>query len=246
MSLRFHTAAERPELRERLSTLVSAWPDFMLEDPVAARCFPLLYERFPTLQHFLVDEETDELVAEVNSVPVSVDLDDLPDRGWDDVLERGTTAEEPANAVSALQVLIHPDRHGRGLSVLCLSRMREAAAEHGFADLVAPVRPSWKARYPLVPIERYVGWTTGEGLPFDPWLRVHARLGASIVRPCRQSMTIAGTVADWEAWTGMAFPESGDYVVPGALTLVSVDREADRGTYVEPNVWMHHRLTSTG
>jgi hypothetical protein len=59
-------------------------------------------------------------------------------------------------------------------------------------------------------------------------------------------MTIAGTVADWEAWTGMAFPESGDYVVPGALTLVSVDREADRGTYVEPNVWMHHRLTSTG
>ena len=55
-------------------------------------------------------------------------------------------------------------------------------------------------------------------------------------------MTITGTVAEWEGWTGMLFPESGDYVVPGALELVTIDREADLGTYVEPNVWMHHQL----
>jgi hypothetical protein len=30
--------------------------------------------------------------------------------------------------------------------------------------------------------------------------------------------------------------------VPGALTLVSIDREADVGAYVEPNVWMRHTL----
>jgi hypothetical protein len=242
VSLRFHTAAERPELREQLSELVEAWPRFMLEDPVAERCFPLLYERFPTLQHFLVDPGTDELVAEVNCVPVAVDVDDLPDRGWDDVLERGTTADEEPTAVSAIQVLLRPGRQGSGLSALCLERMREAVAEHGFDTLVAPVRPSWKARYPLVPIDRYISWTTPEGLPLDPWLRVHARLGATVVRPCPESMTIPGSVADWESWTGMAFPESGDYVVPGALELVSVDRQADTGLYVEPNVWMHHRI----
>ena len=242
MSLRFHTAAERPELREQLSELVEAWPRFMLEDPVAERCFPLLYERFPTLQHFLVDSETDELVAEVNCVPVAVDVDDLPDRGWDDVLERGTKAEEEATAVSAIQVLLRPGRQGGGLSSRCLTRMRESVAEHGFDRLVAPVRPSWKARYPLVTIDRYIAWTTSDGLPLDPWLRVHARLGATIVRPCRESMTIDGSVADWESWTGMAFPETGDYVVAGALELVSIDREADTGLYVEPNVWVLHRL----
>jgi len=158
----------------------------------------LLYERFPAFQHFLVDEETDELVAEVNSVPVSLDLEDLPDRGWDEVLERGTAAEEPANVVSAIQVMIHPDRHGRGLSTLCLNRMRDAVAQHGFGDPVAPVRPSFKARYPLVPIDRYVAWSTGDGHPFDPWLRVHARLGAAMVRPCSRSMTVDGSVAEWE------------------------------------------------
>jgi hypothetical protein len=59
-------------------------------------------------------------------------------------------------------------------------------------------------------------------------------------------MTIPGTVADWESWTGMSFPESGDYVVPGALTLVPIDRDADLGLYVEPNVWMHHRISPPG
>jgi hypothetical protein len=128
------------------------------------------------------------------------------------------------------------------LSRLCLERIRAVVCEHGFEHLVAPVRPSWKARFPLVPIERYAGWITSDGLPFDPWLRMHARLGAEIVRPCVESMTIDGTVADWEGWADMLFPESGDYAVPGALTAVSIDSESDRGRYVEPNVWMHHRL----
>ena len=40
----------------------------------------------------------------------------------------------------------------------------------------------------------------------------------------------------------MAFPESGDYVVPGALQPVAVDRERDVGRYEEPNVWVRHRI----
>jgi hypothetical protein len=42
----------------------------------------------------------------------------------------------------------------------------------------------------------------------------------------------------------MAFPESGDYVFPGGLSPLAVDREADQGTYLEPNVWMVHDLSS--
>jgi hypothetical protein len=38
----------------------------------------------------------------------------------------------------------------------------------------------------------------------------------------------------------MAFPDTGDYVVPDALDLVSIDREADRGRYAETNLWMQH------
>ncbi|MEW6060072.1 MAG: N-acetyltransferase, partial [Actinomycetota bacterium] len=57
-----------------------------------------------------------------------------------------------------------------------------------------------------------------------------------------RSMTVTGTVADWETWTGMAFPDSAPYVVPGALVPIVIDHEHDEGRYVEPNVWMRHRL----
>jgi hypothetical protein len=39
----------------------------------------------------------------------------------------------------------------------------------------------------------------------------------------------------------MVFPVSGDYVVPDALNLVHVDREADTVTYREENLWVQHR-----
>jgi hypothetical protein len=38
----------------------------------------------------------------------------------------------------------------------------------------------------------------------------------------------------------MMFPESGDYWFPGGLATVKIDRDADSGSYWEPNVWMHH------
>ena len=85
-------------------------------------------------------------------------------------------------------------------------------------------------------------WTRGDGLPFDPWLRVHRRVGAEILRLASRSMEISGTVTRWEGWTGMRFPESGRYVVAGALEAIEVDRERDAGLCFDPNVWMGHRV----
>jgi hypothetical protein len=40
----------------------------------------------------------------------------------------------------------------------------------------------------------------------------------------------------------MALERSGDVEVPGALSPVHVCLEQDHAVYVEPNVWIHHRL----
>jgi hypothetical protein len=55
------------------------------------------------------------------------------------------------------------------------------------------------------------------------------------------AMTIAGSLAEWRAWTGLPFDISGTVHVPGALNPVHVSVENDYAVYVEPNVWIVHQ-----
>ncbi len=241
------TLAERPDLIPAADQIApQAWPEFMLNDAVANRLWDRLVTDLPDYQFVLLDQD-ETIIAYGNSMPFVWDgrYESLSDKGWDWVIQAGFAAydrRKPTTAVSALSISILPQHQGKGISRLMVEAMRDITTRHGLTDLLAPVRPNLKPRYPLTPIERYVTWTTDDDAPFDAWIRVHWRLGATIVKPCPQSMLIEGSVADWEQWAGMRFPESGQYVVPGALEPVSIDREADLGRYVEPNVWMHHRL----
>jgi hypothetical protein len=142
--------------------------------------------------------------------------------------------------VSALAAEVELDRQREGLSPLMIRAMAEATRQAGLAPLVAPVRPSSKDRYPLTPIDRYADWKRIDGLPFDPWLRVHARLGATILRPEPKSMRIEGPIDEWENWTEMTFPEDGEYVFPFGLSPLHVKDGV--GSYWEPNVWMLHKV----
>jgi GNAT superfamily N-acetyltransferase len=175
-----------------------------------------------------------------HTLPVRWDgtLEDLP-RGIDGAFERAFE-EGGANVLCAVNVTVPPELRGRGLSSIALQRMIELARAHGFPTLIAPVKPTLKERYPITPIERYAEWRRDDGLPFDPWMRTHSRLGAEILKTEPHSVRVSGTVAEWEEWTEMAFPESGEYVIPGGLQLLGVDREADAALYYEPNVWMAH------
>lgn len=226
---------------------LDVWPEFMLNSPVSFRLWQRLNLDFPDYQFLLLDGD-EQPVALGNSIPFRYDntLEELPAEGWDWVFTKGfddfAAGREP-NMVSALSIKVAADHQGRGYSRGAVRAMRHIAASHDFETLVAPVRPSLKPRYPLIPAEQYARWLRDDGLPFDPWLRVHVRLGGEIAHVCARSMRITGTVAQWEGWTGLAMPETGRYVVEGALAPVDIDRERDEGVYVEPNVWTVHRLT---
>jgi GNAT superfamily N-acetyltransferase len=237
MPPRIVTIAERPDLEARLGEIADPWPEFVHHDEVVNRHWPRLYEDFRELQLVLYEEETDTLLGKGCTIPLEWDgrAGNLPG-GVVDALE----ARGRGNVLCALVAVVDPAHQGRGLSGLIIQGMAQTAAEHGLGCLLAPVRPTWKERYPLIPLERYMRWQRPDGLPFDPWIRLHQRLGGEILALAPRSLDIRGTVAAWEDWTGMAFPESGDYVVPGALVPVAIDRERDEGRYVEPNVWMRH------
>ncbi len=233
--------ADRPDLREiRVERLSKrTFPEFMHHNKSGALYWDRLYEEQPDFQLALVDG--DELVAELHSLPLAWDgsVDDLP-AGWDDAFIRAFESGRPADALAALAISVAPEQQGRHLSTRMLEAMRDAGRADGLRALIAPVRPTAKQDYPLIPIERYMGWRRDDGSHFDPWLRIHERVGGELIAAAPESMLIRAPVADWEEWTGMAFPDDGDHVVPGMLAPLVV--RDGIGRHVEPNVWVVHTI----
>ena len=244
MTVSLHTAAERPDLWERGIPSEDVWPEYNLHGDVLNQHWGSLDSALADFQFVLYDEAADEVLAEGHTAPMTWNGDDatLPD-GIDAVLEQVFAPgvdRSAANTLCALAAETPRAGRARGMAAEILGAMRTIAGRHGLTHLVAPVRPSWKERYPLAPVERYVTWRRDDGQLLDPWMRVHERLGARVARPLPESLLITGTVREWQDWTQMVFPESGDYVFPEGLATLRVDVEADACTYWEPNVWMVH------
>lgn len=236
------SAAERPDLWSATQSddrFGAVWPEYNHHGNHTERYFGALFPEHADLQVLVVDDRTGEVVGRGRSIPLRWDgsLEDLP-RGIDAAGLRAVEEDTRPTALSALAAEVLPRYQGQGLSSVVIAAMAAAARAHGLRRLVAPVRPSWKDRYPITPIDRYARWRRDDGLPFDPWMRVHARLGASTLRSEPRSMEISRPIASWEAWVGMQFPEDGEYVFPRGLAPLTVS--AGTGHYWEPNVWMLH------
>lgn len=248
------TVAEDPALAEQIEAIVRrVWPAVILEGHGLFADMPHdwwgVYSRWPQLQFAVSASGSSTLLAGANALAMAWHgpLNALPARGWAWAMHSAAAAQEVGEAPvtqCALGVSILPEAQGRGLSATMLQIMKELGKRAGLARLVAPVRPSWKARYPLTTIDDYVMWRHSDGLSFDPWLRSHERIGGRRLAVCHESMGIQGTVAEWERWSGLRFPVSGAYAVDHCLAPVQISLEDDRGRYIEPNVWVMHEYAA--
>jgi hypothetical protein len=216
-------------------------PEYNQHGDVSGEYFDALIPRYAHLQFVIWDPDAERFIARGRTIPFAWDgtLADLL-AGIDAMGLRALNDPAPPTALSALAAEVAPDQRRRGVSSLVIGAMADLARTAGLGSLVAPVRPSWKDRYPLIPIEQYATWIREDGLPFDPWLRMHVRMDAVFLRPEPHSMQITGSVADWAHWTSMEFPADGHYVFPGGLAPLEVRDGV--GYYWEPNVWMLHRI----
>jgi GNAT superfamily N-acetyltransferase len=234
----------RPRPAEQLTALFAGgWPAFIEADAEAARHLPTVRATFGHLEVALLQD--DVLVAAGWGVPLVWDgtVDGLPG-GYSDALARAVRDHE-ASAVPDTFVLcaaqVRPDAGRTGLAAALVDGLLGTARAAGLARVIAPLRPTTKHRYPLTPVEDYVRWTRDDGSAFDPWLRTHLRTGARLLGTSPASQTFTGTVDEWQDWSGLELPGDGAYVVPDALAPLHVERAADRGTCVEPAIWIRHR-----
>lgn len=238
------TRADRPDLHNTAAAVFKErWPEFIFHDEIPKKYMGRVAQYFSRFDIMVL--EHDVVVAGGWGVPIpwNGEVGDLPS-GYDDALVRAVRAREagtPATALSFMAVAVGSAHDKRGLATVVLQELTRRAQEAGLVHVIAPLRPTWKHRYPTVPMDEYAAWTRSDGLSIDPWIRTHQRMGARVLGPAPSSMVIEGTIAEWEEWTGMVFPDTREYVVPEALNLVSIDRESDRGVYVEQNLWVQHR-----
>jgi GNAT superfamily N-acetyltransferase len=246
MQLKISVLADRLDLLEKFWDMESPWPKFMTHDPIGNTYYGMVGK---FADYILVcQDETGEIVAKAFSVPFLLGSDELPDDGWDGAIRRGigtlVNGETP-DKISAIEIAIKPGLQGTGLSAQILAALRDNAGRHGFAELLAPVRPNGKTD-PYQPMSEYAYQTREDGLPTDPWLRVHLRAGGTIDRVAPRSLVVPGTLEEWREWTGLPFDTSGPVVVPKALAPVICDLEQGVAVYVEPNVWIRHKTAGHG
>ncbi len=241
-----YSFADRPNAPYQ-HLIARSWPRYICEAPSASPehdpDWAGLARNWPIFQFGIW--EGGALIASGNTCPLSWRgaLDALPTEGWDWALHQAVLDMNAGRAPTVLvgvSATIAPEARGRKISSAILARMCQIARDAGLNAVIIPVRPSWKERYPLIPMADYARWTRPDGLPFDPWLRVHARAGGRLLHVCERSMMIGGRAEHWADWLDLPIHGDGDYTAPGLLVPLRV--RGGQGLYVEPNMWVVHSV----
>src|SRR5699024_4216128 len=139
------------------------------------------------------------------------EVTDLPS-GYTDSLVRSVKGYEnqiTPNTFVICAGIVNPKFSGKGLAGKLIQEFKELATKSGLPNVIAPIRPTLKHKYPLTPINTYAQWVRSDGLPLDPWLRTHVRVGGKIVCVAPHSQIMTGTVEQWEEWSKMKLPSTG-------------------------------------
>ena len=245
MTIQFYSHRDRPEFSSRLDELEGeSFPPFLLHDGFD-ECRPHLLNEFAEYQLYFCDEDNGKLLGAGNAVPYFQSPGELLPK-FQQLL---TAAPEQhaqhvlPNVLCPIQAMVVNDARGSGISKQIILAYKDLAQSKGFNAVNVPVRPTLKSQYPLASIERYIHWLRDDGSSFDPWIRMQERTGANFVEITLDSTVITGSVADWEVWTDMRFPESGEFIISGGHAPLVINCENNSGRYAEPHVWYSYDMT---
>jgi len=172
VDLRTVRYSERPECWDQAGDLFAdVWPEYNVHGEVVASHWGRLFEEFPQWQFALLGED-EQVLARGHSIPVAWDGTDAGlGPGIDATITGGfalrSAGREPTT-LAALSAEVPLRHRSRGLAPAVLNAMSALASQGGFTELIAPVRPNLKERYPTIAIEHYAHWSRPDGQPFDP------------------------------------------------------------------------------
>ena len=192
--------------------------------------------------HLVAVNAAGRVVANIDAFPFDWDgnPDTLPAEGWRDaIIAANQGFDHQPRYACAHGASILPEARGGGLAADMLVALRDQVLSLGYVGMVAPLRPTARARMPHLSIDEYVQVRLPDGHHFDPWLRAHERVGGRIIGATERSMYWWGEREQWEEWTRMRLPDNGSVLIDGSTGwLELVD---GYGVLVEDSVWVLHQ-----
>jgi len=227
------------QFKQYTDAIPLAFPEIIVRSEHIKEYWPKLENYFPSVQLYLVDQFND-LIGFMNTIPFYWDqpLNDLPDQGWDWMLQKGIEDHEAgikANSLGGLQVIVLQKYQRQGYSQIILSQAKLLVQKLAYQHFVIPIRPILKSNHPEIPMLDYL---KKKDRFYDPWIGTHINNGAEILKVCSESMKVSGNLKFWEELIGHSIKKSKAYKVKGALNFVDVNIEADYGQYLEENIWI--------
>lgn len=221
------------------------WPRFMAFNENASLYFaPWAFENYLDFAYIAIYEGA--IVARAFTIPFDSTVNgrrELPNGGWDQLIRWGhedTQLGRKRDTLCALDITVLPKYQGKGIAYQIIKELKKVVINKKYKGIVVPLRPSQKHLYPNMPFEDYVNQTANDGYPVDPWIRTHIRAGGLVVKVASYSMTVVGTIDQWEEWAKINIRSSGAVIVAGALNPLLVSLDHGSAVYVEPNLWIRY------
>ncbi len=218
-----------------------AFPSIILKSELIQQQWRKIEQYFPSHQIFAYSADN-ELIGFVNTIPFSwqKDAKELPNDGWDWMVEKGIKDYESGtktNSLGGLQIIVTKKYLGQGYSKILISKAKELKESNAFKNLFIPIRPTYKHQYARMSMEDYLNYKEKNKI-YDPWIRTHINSGASIIKICHNSMNVKGPIQFWEEIHESKIEKSGSLLIKGALSPIVIDLENNYGEYREPNIWI--------
>jgi len=231
------------QFQQYKNTVRSAFPEILFQSEIVKNCWPTIEKYFPEFQLFIIDDN-DNLIGFLNTLPIYWDqpLSELPDEGWDWLVNKGIHGYETnikPNCLGGLQIIVCKEHLGKGYSKILIAEGKKVIMKFGFENFIIPIRPTFKSKFPEMEMNAYINLKQDQKT-YDPWIRVHLTSGAKIIKICPRAMHIFGNIEMWEQLKGQKILNSGNYLIEGALNPVSIDVENDFGEYFEDNIWINY------
>ena len=176
--------------------------------------------------------------------------EDLPE-GWHGSVRKSymdsVSGNDPCNTLVGLFIHVIEDARNAGIANQIILIMKEFAKKKGYSHFIIPLRPPLKYNRKFVEMDlnEFANLYREDGQHKDHWIRLHLRLGASIIGVCNTSHRHAMSIADfYQIFRSETIRKSGFHLIESANEWYRAYADLARDIVLldQGCVWVEHTL----